>query len=425
MSEVTDQNKADGQSNDGGRVLAEGPIIPERFDEPYCVPHTGLYNEGRFVPDKLIKSVVFTESHQSTPPIYALNGSTDIEYSSVNQYREYHGKVEDIGFYFAMDVKVRGRNILVKGNRYLYAKDLMPDYVEQEIKQGVRLEAYASDVRFARPISGTTVLLGSEGYPIYGHWLVDILPRAWLFKECFGAKPDGIRYLFGSDVPAFGRSMLSEIFGVNPDEIDVYDISTEEPLLERAIIPSMPHNSHVFHPALKRAVAYIVEWAHKSALLPLQYGKKRRKIYISRSKFRKISISSPREISNEQQLERTACDLGFEVIYPEELTFLEQVKLFYEASVVVGESGSGLHNTVFSQPGTVVLCLRPATQVQGTLAAVLDQILFFLCPSDSTTEAGTVKFEIDPARFERALLQCVARFEDPWGGNGSQALPIN
>ena len=45
-------------------------------------------------------------------------------------------------------------------------------------------------------------------------------------------------------------------------------------------------------------------------------------------------------------------NLGFEIIYAEELKFSEQVDLFSEASFVVAPHGAGLTNICFMEKGT-------------------------------------------------------------------------
>jgi capsular polysaccharide biosynthesis protein len=49
-----------------------------------------------------------------------------------------------------------------------------------------------------------------------------------------------------------------------------------------------------------------------------------------------------------------AVSRGFEVFRPEELSFPDQAALFRSASCILGEGGSGLHASVFADPGTIV-----------------------------------------------------------------------
>ena len=50
---------------------------------------------------------------------------------------------------------------------------------------------------------------------------------------------------------------------------------------------------------------------------------------------------------------------GFEIVVPGALTLTEQIRVFREASVVVGPHGAGLTNIVFCEPGTIVYELVP------------------------------------------------------------------
>jgi capsular polysaccharide biosynthesis protein len=52
-------------------------------------------------------------------------------------------------------------------------------------------------------------------------------------------------------------------------------------------------------------------------------------------------------------------DRGFEIVVPGALTLTEQIRVFREASLVVGPHGAGLTNIVFCEPGTIVYELVP------------------------------------------------------------------
>jgi len=67
-----------------------------------------------------------------------------------------------------------------------------------------------------------------------------------------------------------------------------------------------------------------------------------RKLYVSRG-------NSPyRRMVNSEKIETLMREKGFEIVYPEKLSFVEQVQLFAQASVVVGPSGAGLANLIFA-----------------------------------------------------------------------------
>lgn len=78
-------------------------------------------------------------------------------------------------------------------------------------------------------------------------------------------------------------------------------------------------------------------------------GNHSRKIYLARS--------GVRSIRNSQSIEKMIRAKGFEIIRPEKLTFLEQVKIFKEAKIIVAPGGAALSNLIFCEPGTKVICM--------------------------------------------------------------------
>jgi len=78
-----------------------------------------------------------------------------------------------------------------------------------------------------------------------------------------------------------------------------------------------------------------------------------RKIYVARTD------SPRRRLRNEDALLDVMRDRGFEIVVPGALTLTEQIRVFREASLVVGPHGAGLTNIVFCEPGTIVYELVP------------------------------------------------------------------
>jgi len=87
-------------------------------------------------------------------------------------------------------------------------------------------------------------------------------------------------------------------------------------------------------------------------------GKKRR-IYVSRER------CTHGKISNEDQLLPILFEAGFEKIFPETLSFDEQVALFQGAECIVGAHGAGLTNIIFSSPGSRLVEIRNSTYDQN------------------------------------------------------------
>ena len=79
-----------------------------------------------------------------------------------------------------------------------------------------------------------------------------------------------------------------------------------------------------------------------------------RKLYVSRVLTRSARPWY-RMLENEKALEEHAARAGYSILYPETLTFREQIRVFGAARQIVGPSGSGMLNAVFAEDGTKVL----------------------------------------------------------------------
>lgn len=78
-----------------------------------------------------------------------------------------------------------------------------------------------------------------------------------------------------------------------------------------------------------------------------------KKIYISRNRYKY------RKLLNEDEVINALKPLGFEIVYPELLPFIDQVSLFASAKIVIGTTGSALTNLLFCQPGSIFIETRP------------------------------------------------------------------
>jgi capsular polysaccharide biosynthesis protein len=73
-----------------------------------------------------------------------------------------------------------------------------------------------------------------------------------------------------------------------------------------------------------------------------------RKLYVART-------NAPRRVMrNEGSIVAELQQRGFEIVTPDILSLAEQVRLFRDASLIVGPHGAGMTNIVFCEPGTIV-----------------------------------------------------------------------
>jgi hypothetical protein len=67
--------------------------------------------------------------------------------------------------------------------------------------------------------------------------------------------------------------------------------------------------------------------------------------------------SARRRVTNRQELVRYFSDKGYVIAIPERMSLREQMDLFSKASVIVGQTGAGLANMLFSPSGARIIVL--------------------------------------------------------------------
>jgi capsular polysaccharide biosynthesis protein len=184
----------------------------------------------------------------------------------------------------------------------------------------------------------------NRGFPVYGHWLHDALPRLALLSEF----PPDTGIIVPPDLKPYHKESL-ELLGVwdrcrpSPEvhlEIERYFFSTPVSMID------------CYNP-------YAVNFTRK-ALLP-----KGDPNYSGPRKFFFQRTSKRRAVQNIEEIADFFRNKGWAVVKDVELTFAQTIKLFSEAEVICSIQGSNMSNVLFCQPGCVVMHLVPDVNLDG------------------------------------------------------------
>ena len=194
------------------------------------------------------------------------------------------------------------------------------------------------------------LFVASAGSANYGHFLVDDAPR---LKACamLRARSSDRRIVvvmssFGAGINAVRKDAVLALAGT-PVDVLFLD-STRVYRFRRLYYPS-PCSVHPIekNPAALDFVAETL--AADISLAPLMPTK----LFIARK------AVDGRSLLNLPELVARLVDRGFELVHPEDLTFIEQVTRFACASVVVGQMGAAMTNTMFCGRDTTLIYLAP------------------------------------------------------------------
>ncbi len=219
------------------------------------------------------------------------------------------------------------------------------------------------------------------------------MPKLLLLRAIADRLPP-FRIVLPRASPAWLSNWVTLILPQAP--IEIYDDLSEYVHCEKLLSPTLlMHPQHFFHPELEslldelRGLVPATEVRHEN-------------IYISRS-----VPSHFRNLINAAEIEEISRQEGFTVIRPETMPIADQISLFASATVVVGEFGSALHNTLFSPQDTKVLCLNWINPLQSRIAHLKRQHVGYLLSSEGMPikyvhGASRVSYRIDPKCSERA-----------------------
>jgi hypothetical protein len=195
-------------------------------------------------------------------------------------------------------------------------------------------------------VSGTVISLATDGHNNFYHWMLDLLPKLFLVLA-LGLKEEPI-YIGASH--RFQVECL-RLLGI-PAERILDGNATPFVQADTLIVPFLGerHPPNVFSAAKCRVLVEVfssrIQTENSQARLPLRF-------VVSRSRTRS------RRVVNEVELMARLAPLGFEMIFLEDFSFVEQMVLFARAEAIVASTGAGLIHLIHARPGTPVAILMP------------------------------------------------------------------
>lgn len=243
------------------------------------------------------------------------------------------------------------------------------------------------------------VIVGGQNSGNYFHWLIEYLSRVWTLADY--RHRDDLRFIFPTCTS--WMSEMAGACGIRSDQIEV--LADDARVYKRLLVPTRGlANIHTFAAQVK---PFIQSVRNSLVNADRPSAERARRLFVSRAK------SPSRRIVNEQEIVGIAQRYGFELIFPETLSFGEQVSAFAEAEIVAGALGAGLTNAAFMEPGARLLEFAPeGREGDATLFSSMCQTMSLgyagvVCPTTSNDVRPFDRrdFWVDPAHAELALRQ--------------------
>lgn len=250
----------------------------------------------------------------------------------------------------------------------LFGNDGRSIPVAIDYREGIHLppDQHATTPLTANTISATApdgvYIYGGRINPHFGHFLVNTLPRFWAMSRI--RSPSTKILCHGSGTPEgwFGIPFIAAAFGMlglSPCDF----VNFDEPMrLRRVVVPATSlEEQRAGYEVYGTLCGAIGDRIRAASSVPLN----NRPIYYSKSRL----SSAVGIITNEGEIEAVLRRAGVEIIYPEMLSFFEQIRLMSSRGRILGTAGSFLHTSIFC-PGRQITCLNVQERLNSNFALI-------------------------------------------------------
>jgi capsular polysaccharide biosynthesis protein len=332
---------------------------------------------------------------QPLPLIAGTDGFTE-EWIGMWHRETHQASVHALACYSAMDAVISGTGEVWLDGRLITAREIMHDYVAAgyDVAGGGNERLHAASRRPIRSIDTPCLVAVGHGIAVYGHFLTEMLFRILVAQRALAATRLSYQVLLDQAAPDWLLKILRDDLGIPASAMVFFQPEIEQVRLRHAILPSRIYTEYRFHPAADDMLAALLARLDlsESDALP-------RRIFIARGTFH--NIAAPHRVCvNEQALIDIAVTRhGFTPVTVETMGWRAQIALFRNAEMVLGQAGSGLHNTLFCQPGTQVASIGLMNLMQSMIGTLRGQHQAFI--SNDFTLVG--EFTVDEAMFATFL----------------------
>lgn len=257
-------------------------------------------------------------------------------------------------------------NLVLQGKRLVYDLAAHPLSGIADIKDGVNPDqimtavygskrALVEEPAETRTLDAGLMMFGLQSKN-YGHWLLEFVPRMLWFND--SACPADFPICIDDHMPETHQQIVELLNERDRPILPMSAQATRFRELGIAPVPTFfPFDSRPGMPVYDAIWPMDVLGAMRRAVLDrltargIDLRPTGRKIVLSRRGF------VQRQLLNEAEIIDVLTRQGFEVVYPERLSFAEQVALYHTADTIVGSASSALTNCIFCNPQARVIAL--------------------------------------------------------------------
>ncbi len=297
---------------------------------------------------ELLKSIYVAPTYYKYPEIYQSEMMPDHVFQTLNNHWSNDVyKAPNIEIYKLKNVFVVAEGLIFNESGDLIIESQLGHSFEELQKARIDIHEAKSNMKSIHHCS-KAILCKQRGADNYGHWLVEMLPKAYLVRRELNLDWWPIAVHKTSTVLQSVMAESLDVLGVSGDNII---ITSNKPTFFDELIVVHGLTAHSIY--ISSPVFECMEFISSQIGL----GSAER-VYAVRRPARS------RDFANEHEAGEIFHKHGFSEIETAALSFREQARAFKSAKRIVGPMGAALTNIIFCRPGTEVIVFMPATALE-------------------------------------------------------------
>ena len=288
---------------------------------------------------------------------------------------DWHKKTHDwaaqsVSVYTIADAVVSGNGQIWLDDYLITSSEVMPLYVAQllEIQAGGNEQLTSVRQLPIREVEEPCLVALGHGSRVYGHFLIEMMFKILLSRRASLFCNGNYKILLSSLSPRWMLDILQEHFGFSLSDIEFIKVGEERVRLLHAIVPGLLIQENRFLPIANDLIEELL-----SELRLGETGSESRRTFISRVGFHNPAAYQRTCLNEERLISIAVKQHNFLPVSIQELSWREQVTLFRKSDIVVGLAGSGLHNALFSTPGSRLASIGSMNLAQSQIGALRRQ----------------------------------------------------
>ena len=202
------------------------------------------------------------------------------------------------------------------------------------------------------PIDKGICLIGNFPYSYY-HFVINILPKLYYISNHSQYE----NYPWIIDARAYKNfKEIIEIFNIHKNKVICINQNVAYRVKKLVVASNCVWYDRYIQEQFYKDVGHrydseAIRYVREVCLESIKEDKIIEKVYVSRTKL----PEDRKRLENEEEVEQLFHKYGFISVYPEELSFIEQVKLFRNVKVFAGVAGAAFTNMIFLPQDAVVI----------------------------------------------------------------------